>query len=125
LKVKQQHNFTTDGGRPAGTLLFTKFELVEKPSFIEVLRSGWQISMACAIDYTASNGELSNPNSLHAWGDNNQYFKAINSVGRILEAYDYDRTFPVFGFGGIPRYMGMNQTSHCFALNGNPAQPGI
>jgi len=33
--------------------------------------------------------------------------------------------FPVYGFGGIPTYMGLNTVSHCFPLNGNPANPDI
>ena len=30
------------------------------------------------------------------------YEAVINLVGGILEPYDYDKLFPVFGFGGIP-----------------------
>ena len=33
--------------------------------------------------------------------------------------------FPVFGFGGIPRHIGINGVSHCFAINGNPNDPEI
>ena len=58
-------------------------------------------------------------------GPNNQYEKALGWVGSIIEPYDSDRSFPVFGFGGIPRHMVLNSTSHCFALNGNPANPDI
>jgi len=32
---------------------------------MEYLRSGWAINMSFAIDYTASNGDKSDPNSLH------------------------------------------------------------
>lgn len=46
-------------------------------------------------------------------------------VGSIVEPYDADRSFPVFGFGGIPRHMGLNQVNHCFPLNGNPQAPEI
>jgi len=59
-----------------------------------------------AIDFTASNGESSMPNSLHYLGDFNQYEQAISAVGSILEVYDNDRSFPVYGFGGVPRFMG-------------------
>ena len=103
----------------------TKFELRVMPSFVDYLRSGWAISLVCAIDYTGSNGEPTRPDSLHFLGPNNQYENALNWVGSIVEPYDSDRSFPVFGFGGIPRHMGINQTSHCFALNGNPANPEI
>ena len=45
-------------------------------------------------------------------------------MGAILEPYDNDMAFPVFGFGGKPP--GMNSAvSHCFAINGDPANPNI
>ena len=79
-----------------------------------------------AIDYTASNGNPSNPSSLHYQGGRpNQYETALSNVGAILEPYDNDRSFPVFGFGGIPRHMGNNAVSHCFALNGDASNPNI
>jgi hypothetical protein len=31
----------------------------------------------------------------------------------------------VFGFGGIPRHLGINSVSHCFAMNGNASNPAI
>ena len=49
----------------------------------------------------------------------------MSSVGQILEPYDYDRLFPTFGFGGVPSFMGVGTTSHCFPLSGNAAQPEI
>jgi hypothetical protein len=33
--------------------------------------------------------------------------------------------FPVFGFGGEPRHMGINSVSHCFPVNGNPGNPEV
>ena len=81
--------------------------------------------MVASIDYTASNGEPSNPRSLHFQGGNNQYEAALFNVGAIVEPYDNDRAFPVFGFGGIPRHLGLNSVSHCFAMNGNAQNPSI
>ena len=49
----------------AGHMTIDSIKLVEKPSFIEYLRSGWQINLHVAIDFTASNGESSLPTSLH------------------------------------------------------------
>ena len=43
----------------------------------------------------------------------------MQSVGSILEPYDNDKNFPVYGFGGIPVFMGKKDVSHCFPLNGN------
>jgi hypothetical protein len=91
---------------------------------MDYLRSGWAINMSFAIDYTASNGDLSDLNSLHKQDPNgrnlNQYEKAILAVGTVVEPYALNAQFATFGFGGIPRYMGSNQISHCFNLNGTP-----
>lgn len=57
----------------AGRMQVEFINLIEKPTFIEYLRSGWQINLHVAIDFTASNGESSMPNSLHYLGDFNQY----------------------------------------------------
>ena len=58
-------------------------------------------------------------------GTTNQYESALLNVGSIVEPYDNDRSFPVFGFGGIPRHLGIDSVSHCFAMNGNPQAPDI
>ena len=46
-------------GNPYGTLTFDKFELIQRPTMVDYLRSGWIVSLSVAIDFTASNGELS------------------------------------------------------------------
>lgn len=89
------------------------------------MRAGWGISLVAAIDYTASNGNPSSSNSLHYLGGNNQYENALINVGQVVEPYDSDRSFPVFGFGGIPRHLGLNSVNHCFAMSGNPQNPEI
>jgi hypothetical protein len=42
-----------------------RIELIERPSFIDYLRSAWAINTSFAIDFTASNGEISELDSLH------------------------------------------------------------
>ena len=44
------------------------------------------------------------------------------NVGGIVEPYDYDKSFPVYGFGGVPPGQ---QTSHCFPINLNLQNPDI
>lgn len=115
-------------GAKGGTLTFIKKEIVVRPSFLDYLRSGWTISLTAAVDYTASNGAYTNSTSLHYMGPSNQYEAAIWNVGGVVEPYDSDRCFPVYGFGGIPKHMGMSETSYCFPMNGNlnnPEIPGI
>ena len=57
----------------AGTMNVELIKFVEKPSFIDYLRSGWQINLHVAIDFTASNGEPTIPSSLHFLGGPNSY----------------------------------------------------
>jgi hypothetical protein len=100
----------------------------EEYSFLSYIFNGLQLALTIAVDFTLSNGNPSNPDSLHHYDPaRNQYLKAITAVGRILENYDSDKMFPIVGFGGkVP--MLLDKTSHCFALNGNifdPEVPGI
>ena len=75
-------------GARAGVLHFNDFRVIENPNFVDYLRSGWQISLSVAIDFTASNGQVHDPTSLHSLDDKNQYAQAIRQVGDILESYD-------------------------------------
>jgi len=48
----------------------------------------------------------------------------MRAVGHILEHYDSDQKFPLYGFGG--KLKGApNKASHCFALNGNIFDPEV
>ena len=56
----------------------------------------------------------------------NRYERAIAMIGNVIEFYDSDRMFPVYGFGACPQ--GSSSTNHCFAINGNennPEVPGV
>lgn len=64
-------------GAYAGTLTLSEFRVIENPNFVEYLRSGWQISLSVAIDFTASNGQVKDPTSLHSLNEGNQYVEAI------------------------------------------------
>lgn len=55
--------------------------------------------------------------------ESNQYLRAIQSVGSILEYYDSDKMIPMLGFGAaIP---GIYSACHCFAMNGNIFNPEV
>ncbi|XP_067881857.1 copine-6-like, partial [Heterodontus francisci] len=76
-----------------------------------------------AIDFTASNGDPRNNQSLHFINPSqpNEYLKALTAVGEICQDYDSDKRFPAYGFGARvpPDY----EVSHDFALNFNPENP--
>jgi hypothetical protein len=125
LKGQKEFSLLTAKGKPAGTLKLTNFNLVQKPSFMDFIRGGEQLSFILAVDFTGSNGVPSNPSSLHYVNPNgqpNQYQSAITAVGEIILNYDYDRMVPAFGFGAKPHFPTLNspQVVHCFPLNGNP-----
>ena len=64
-KDKKQFSMSNKKRGHAGSLEFTQFIVFDRPSMIDYLKSGWAISLSVAIDFTASNGELSDPTSLH------------------------------------------------------------
>jgi hypothetical protein len=120
LKMDQLTNIDIDSikyGR-LGVVQINYDETV-KLTFVDYLSRGMQINLDIAIDYTASNNE--NPIPLHNIDgiNKNDYEKAIESCGSILAFYDYDKLYPVYGFGGIPlgQSYSPNMVSHCFNIN--------
>jgi Copine/C2 domain len=98
----------------------------DRPEFVDYLSGGCQISLAVAIDFTASNGDprqAGTPHFFHPpeskeWND---YEKAIFAVGSILAKYDSDQRFPVWGFGA--KYN--NIVRHCFQCGTDVEVEGV
>ncbi|KAG0269088.1 hypothetical protein DFQ27_004847 [Actinomortierella ambigua] len=111
------------GIRDTTALVLEGLRVHEPPSFVDFMRGGGAINLTVAIDFTQSNGDPSNPSSLHfrhPSGDN-EYTRAIRAVGTVLEAYDSDKRIPVYGFGGK---IG-NEVSFAFPLNGDNNNPEV
>jgi hypothetical protein len=93
-------------------------------SFIhQFIAGGLEISLCVAIDFTASNGDPNNPSSLHhinPHGGYNSYQSAIAAVGAVLEPYDTDKSYPVYGFGAKIKQAdgGYSGVQHCFPVYG-------
>jgi len=109
------------------TLHSISFEIV--PSFLDYIHGGTQVNFTVAIDFTGSNGNPNNPDSLHYKDPNgkpNQYVTAIQAVGEIILDYDSDQMVPALGFGArIPPTF---QVAHEFFLtqdNSNPFCHGM
>ena len=102
-------------------------QIYRKHSFAEYLQSGWQISLSVAIDYTQSNGHRDHPTSLHYQqkGKPSPYERAMRAVGNVLEYYDKKRSFPVYGFGGVPSFVEEECNEWCFPLTGVDELPEI
>lgn len=69
-----------------------KFELTKSVNFLEYVFGGCNINLSIAIDFTLSNGDPREADSLHCNDPNrNQYLQALRSVGDILQYYDSDK----------------------------------
>jgi len=103
--------------KDSGKVFLKLVEVKIEPSFIEYIQGGTMMNFSVAIDFTASNGPPSHPQSLHYLSPDgaNQYTQAIQSVGEIIEPYDTDKQFPALGFGAkVPPH---GQVSFEFFLN--------
>uniref|UniRef100_A0A6I8QF15 Copine V n=1 Tax=Xenopus tropicalis TaxID=8364 RepID=A0A6I8QF15_XENTR len=92
-------------------------------TFLSFFFSRTQLNFTVAIDFTASNGNPSQPTSLHYMNPYqlNAYGMALKAVGEIIQDYDSDKLFPAYGFGAkIPPD---GKISHEFALNGDIENP--
>ena len=102
------------------------FKLEQKFSFLDYIFGGCEIKVHVAIDFTLSNGDPRDPKSLHYIDprtQKNNYTDAIHSCLSILENYDKDKMFPIYGFGGkVPECQAVSQ---CFALNGDIFSPEV
>uniref|UniRef100_A0A9J7YH58 Copine VIII n=1 Tax=Cyprinus carpio carpio TaxID=630221 RepID=A0A9J7YH58_CYPCA len=100
---------------------FTHFCLKYHKHLLKI--SYTQINFTVAIDFTASNGNPSQPTSLHYMSPYhlNAYALALRAVGEIIQDYDSDKLFPALGFGA--KLPPDGRISHEFPLNGNPENP--
>jgi hypothetical protein len=113
---------TDKKNKKVGEIKFNSIQITQKPTFLDYLKGGLQLNMITAIDFTASNRDVRDPNSLHFLSQQpNQYETCIWSVGSVLCPYDTDQQFPVYGFGG--KVGGI--VNHCFPLTFNPANPNV
>ncbi|XP_045582788.2 copine-8 [Procambarus clarkii] len=108
----------------SGEVMVNRAQVRQVFSFIDYIKGGMEINAFIAIDFTASNGNPQTPQSLHFNNPSapNQYARAIQAVGEIIEDYDTDKYFPVLGFGARmpPNF---DQVSHEFFVNGDSSNP--
>jgi hypothetical protein len=118
--------FSLKGGKSEGvscSMCATNGLVSRIPSFFDYLAGGMSLSFQVAIDFTASNGPVEQRSSLHyhRMDHPSPYASALSAVGGIIEFYDKDKKFPVWGFGGKPGPG--SPVQHCFPLNGNEIHP--
>jgi hypothetical protein len=104
----------------SGHLKCVDCQIEHHPTFTEFIRGGMELSLMVAIDFTASNGDPKDRGSLHHFDAHtlNPYQSAISQVGKVVEPYDTDHRFPVWGFGGRVRQSDGTFTpvQHCFTV---------
>jgi hypothetical protein len=107
----------------SGTVTLLSCQVSTENSFLDYLLGGLQINFTVGIDFTASNGNPANEQSLHFMNAHqpNHYVRAIQSLGTVIKDYDSDQMFPALGYGAkIPPHM---EVSHSFPLNFNATNP--
>ncbi|KAH0795551.1 Copine family protein [Histomonas meleagridis] len=121
--VYEIQNGTAKKKKKCGKFRFLTINIIKKPTFCDYIRSGLQLNLITAIDFTASNMNPTDPRSLHYITPNglNQYETCIWSIGSVVCPYDSDQLFPVYGFGG--KINGV--VSHCFPLTFDPNNPNV
>uniref|UniRef100_A0A4W5RL66 Copine family member 9 n=1 Tax=Hucho hucho TaxID=62062 RepID=A0A4W5RL66_9TELE len=99
------------------------FKVESEYTFVDFIRGGTQLNFTVAIDFTASNGNPSQPTSLHYMSpyQMNAYAMALKAVGEIIQDYDSDKMFPAYGFGA--KLPPDGKISHAFPLNSNSENP--
>uniref|UniRef100_A0A674MCL6 Copine family member 9 n=1 Tax=Takifugu rubripes TaxID=31033 RepID=A0A674MCL6_TAKRU len=107
----------------SGTVTLLSFKAESEYTFVDFIRGGTQLNFTVAIDFTASNGNPSQPTSLHYMSpyQMNMYAMALKAVGEIIQDYDSDKLFPAYGFGA--KLPPDGKISHAFPLNSNPENP--
>merc|ERR1719385_657282 len=113
----------TKPNKSYGRINVTSFKRTPMASFLEYMQGGAEISLLAAIDFTGSNGHPKDAGRLHNIysGRPSQYQMAIRQIGNVVSAYDFDKKFPVWGFGA--HYGG--SVKHDFALNWNEQNPEV
>ncbi|XP_078399373.1 copine-8-like isoform X2 [Cetorhinus maximus] len=107
----------------SGTVTLLSFKVESDFTFLDYIKGGTQLNFTVAIDFTASNGNPSQPTSLHYMNpyQMNAYAMALKAVGEIIQDYDSDKLFPALGFGA--KLPPDGKVSHEFPLNSDPENP--
>eukprot|EP00435_Cladocopium_sp_Y103_P019230 s978_g4.t1 len=94
-------------------------------TFLDYVRGGLELRTMLGIDFTRSNMDVTNPDSLHSQcekGLATAYEDAICNLGQVLRSYDTSNEYFVYGFGAkIPP--SHTVCSNCFALTGDFLYP--
>jgi hypothetical protein len=106
----------------SGILRFELAKLEQEYTFLDFIHGGLELEFTVSVDFTASNGAVTVPSSLHFCNphSSNEYQMAIKAVLEICQAYNKTKNFSAYGFGAQvpPSYA----VSHLFPLNLNNSE---
>jgi len=134
INSKKQEKYKKKGKeyKNSGVISFENIELQQEYSFMDFPMLGTEIKVVFAIDFTGSNGEITNPTSLHYKSPNcdlnnfmtlNEYQKAIASIGYVLEPYDTTKYMEVYGYGA--KFFKRSKVEFDCALTGDQNAPYV
>ncbi|CAI2352158.1 unnamed protein product [Caenorhabditis sp. 36 PRJEB53466] len=106
-----------DKYKTSGTIKICNSRIIVEPTFLDFISGGTQLDFSVAIDFTASNGNVKNANSLHFMSADrpNQYEIALRAVLSICQHYNSSKTFDAYGFGA--KLPGEQRVSPIFPLD--------
>lgn len=107
------------GNKNSTEILVTEAKAQVMPSFMAYIQGGLQLKFIVAVDFTASNKQVSDPNSLHYMGNPDSpsvYAQALHAVGTVVSSYLQDGCITALGFGA--RLPGQERASFDFSLSG-------
>lgn len=107
-----------------GNLWVRRCEIHRPYSFPDYIGAGVRIQTVVSIDLSNSNGNPSDPNSLHYNNSHapNEYVTAMRQVGDTLQAYSTRTFIPTYGFGAVLQRSKI-ETCHCFPLSLDSNRP--
>ncbi|KAL0238926.1 hypothetical protein PCE1_004617 [Barthelona sp. PCE] len=97
------------------TDIFSQIEQHIRKNIDEVLNE-MHVEVSVAIDFTASNGNPTQPGTLH-FGEQNDYTNALQALS-VFEPYDLDKRIQMYGFGAL--MAGLRGVQHVFKLHQEP-----
>jgi len=104
-------------GKPVGTLIVEKFIKELGYYMMDYLQGGLNIGQVVLVDYTESNGVVTDAKSLHHLSAKpTVYEDAIRSVGTVLFQYDKDQKIPVYGMGASFPTLGVQDSKNFFYI---------
>ena len=119
-KLQKKYAKVKDKNKPM--LIINK--VVKLASLYDFLSGGCDFSLMVAVDYTGSNLQRDHNIDLHNIYRNthkpSSYQMAIRKIGNILETYDSDKQYPLWGFGAWGYFRNESnrtQTKHGFNVN--------